>query len=145
MKLKLVEDKSLKETLVNITYGVFDKRVQKIIDVIEESDLQLKGVMDDHEYVVESNDIYYLETVENKTFLYTESKVLENKEKLYQLEKRLQETSFVRISKSVLLNMDHLESVRPLPNYRLEAHLKNHEKLVINRHYIKDVKAYLNL
>lgn len=145
MKLKLVEDKSLKETLVNITYGVFDKRVQKIIDVIEESELQLKGLIDDHEYVVESNDIYYLETVENKTFLYTESKVLENKEKLYQLEKRLQETSFVRISKSVLLNMNHLESVRPLSNYRLEANLKNDEKLVINRHYIKDVKAYLNL
>ncbi|MFC6463434.1 LytTR family DNA-binding domain-containing protein [Marinilactibacillus sp. GCM10026970] len=145
MKLKLVEDKSLKETLVNITYGVFDKHVQKIIDFIEERDLQLKGVIDDHEYIVESNDIYYLETVENKTFLYTESKVLENKEKLYQLEERLQETSFVRISKSVLLNMNHLESVRPLPNYRLEAYLKNHEKLVINRHYIKDVKTYLNL
>ncbi|WP_208560480.1 LytTR family DNA-binding domain-containing protein [Marinilactibacillus kalidii] len=145
MKLKLVEDKSLKEALVSIAYGVYDKHIQRVIDVVEESRLQLKGIVDDCEHPVKIGDIYYVETVENKTFLYTESKVLENKEKLYKLEKLLQETSFVRISKSVLLNMNYLESVRPMHNYRLEAHLKNGEKQVINRHYIQRVKTYLDL
>ena len=145
MKLKLLEDKNIKEVLVSITYGVYDKRIQKIVDIVEGNGLQLKGTIDDHEYTVASGEIFYIETLENKTFIYTEQKVLESKMKLYKLEKILGETSFVRISKSVLLNMNELDSVRPLQNYRLEANLKNGEKLVINRHYIQRVKEYLNL
>lgn len=145
MKLKLVEDKSLKESLIDITYNIFDRKIQKIIDVVETSRVQLEGKIKDHEYVIDSFDVCYIENVDNCSFLYTESEVFENKEKLYALENKLKNTSFVRISKSVLLNMDYLESVRPLTNYRLEASLTNKEKLVINRHYVKEIKKYLNI
>lgn len=145
MKLKLVEDKSLKEAWIDITYNIFDRRIQKIIDVVETSRVQLEGKIKDHGYVIDSFDVYYIESVDNCTFLYTESEVFENREKLYALENKLKNTTFVRISKSVLLNMDYLESVRPLTNYRLEANLENKEKLVINRHYVKEVKQYLNI
>lgn len=145
MKLKLVEDKSLKEAWIDITYNIFDRRIQKIIDVVETSRVQLEGKIKDHEYVIDSFDVCYIESVDNCTFLYTETEVFENKEKLYTLENKLKNTTFVRISKSVLLNMDYLESVRPLTNYRLEANLENKEKLVINRHYVKEVKQYLNI
>ncbi|GEQ32627.1 LytTR family DNA-binding domain-containing protein [Marinilactibacillus psychrotolerans] len=145
MKLKLVEDKSLKEAWIDITYNIFDRRIQKIIDVVETSRVQLVGKIKDHGYVIDSFDVCYIESVDNCTFLYTESEVFENREKLYALENKLKNTTFVRISKSVLLNMDYLESVRPLTNYRLEANLENKEKLVINRHYVKEVKQYLNI
>lgn len=145
MKLKLVEDKSLKEAWIDITYNIFDRRIQKIIDVVETSRVQLEGKIKDHGYVIDSFDVCYIESVDNCTFLYTESEVFENREKLYALENKLKNTTFVRISKSVLLNMDYLESVRPLTNYRLEANLENKEKLVINRHYVKEVKQYLNI
>ncbi|SJN22869.1 hypothetical protein FM115_02430 [Marinilactibacillus psychrotolerans 42ea] len=145
MKLKLVEDKSLKEAWIDITYNIFDRRIQKIIDVVETSRVQLEGKIKDHGYVIDSFDVCYIESVDNCTFLYTESEVFENREKLYALENKLKNTTFVRISRSVLLNMDYLESVRPLTNYRLEANLENKEKLVINRHYVKEVKQYLNI
>ncbi|MFL2077197.1 LytTR family DNA-binding domain-containing protein [Marinilactibacillus psychrotolerans] len=145
MKLKLIEDKSLKESLIDITYNIFDRRLQKIIDVVETSRVQLEGKIKDHEYVIDSFDVCYIESVDNCSFLYTETEVFENKEKLYALENKLKNTSFVRICKSVLLNMDYLESVRPLTNYRLEASLTNKEKLVIIRHYVKEVKQYLNI
>lgn len=145
MKLKLVEDKSLKESLIDITYNIFDRRLQKIIDVVESTRVQLEGKIKDSEYVIDSFDVCYIESVDNSSFLYTESEVFENKEKLYALENELTNTSFVRISKSVLLNMNYLESVRPLTNYRLEASLTNKEKLVINRHYVKEIKQYLNI
>ena len=41
--------------------------------------------------------------------------------------------------------MNYLQSVHPLPNYRLEANLKNGEKLIISRHYMKDIKQYTKL
>lgn len=145
MKLRLVEDKSLKEALIDITYNIFDRRIQKIIDVVETSRVQLEGKIKNRDYVIDSFNVCYIESVDNCSFLYTETEVFENKEKLYALESELKNTSFVRISKSVLLNMDYLESVRPLTNYRLEANLENKEKLVINGHYVKEVKQYLNI
>lgn len=89
--------------------------------------------------------LHRIESVDNTSFLYTESEIFESKEKLYALKNRLKNTSFVRISKSTLLNMDYLKSVQPIKHYRLEANLKNKEKLIINRHYVKEVKQYLNI
>ena len=121
MKLKFVEDKSLKEAWIDITYNIFDRRIQKIIDVVETSRVQLVGKIKDHGYVIDSFDVCYIESVDNCTFLYTESEVFENREKLYALENKLKNTTFVRISKSVLLNMDYLESVRPLTRLSLRS------------------------
>lgn len=63
--------------------------------------------------------------------------------RLYQLKEKLQSSGFVQISKSCLLNINALESIRPLFNSRMEATLKNGEKVCVNRKYLKDVKKAL--
>lgn len=145
MKLILQEDKSLKETIIDITYSVLDRRVQKVIEIVETFPFQLEGKKEERVHLLDSPDIYYIESVDNISFLYTESDVFESKEKLYVLENILRNSSFIRINKSTILNMDYLQSVRPLPNYRLEANLKNRENLIISRHYLKDVKQYTKI
>ena len=145
MKLILQEDKSLKETIIDITYSVLDRRVQKVIEIVETFPVQLEGKKGERVHLLNSLDIYYIESVDNVSFLYTESDVFESKEKLYVLENILEKSSFIRINKSTILNMDYLQSVRPLPNYRLEANLKNGENLIISRHYLKDVKQYTKI
>lgn len=145
MKLFLHEDIKIKETIIDITYSIFDWRVQKIVDLIEDTSIQLEGNKEDKTYILESADVYYIESVDNSTFLYTETDVFENKERLYHFEEKLSNKSFVQINKSTLLNMDYLDHVNPLPNYRLEAHLKSGDRLIISRHYMKRVKEYLNI
>ena len=145
MKLILQENKNLKETIIDITYNVLDRRVKKIIEVIETQSVQLEGRKEEQIYLLNSSDIYYIESVDSLSFLYKESDVFESKEKLYMLESILKESSFIRINKSTLLNMDYLESVYPFPNYRLGEKLKNKETLVISRHYLKDIKQYTKI
>lgn len=145
MKLKLIEDKTLKEAMIDITYNVLDRRLQKVIEVVERQSVQLEGEYEQNIYIIDSQDIYYLESVDNVSFIYTERQVFESKEKLYALENEFKHMSFVRINKSTILNMDYLKSVSPLSNYRLGANLENEEKIVISRHYMKDVKNYLNI
>ena len=145
MKLILQEDKSLKETIIDITYSVLDRRVQKVIEIAEMGTVQLEGVKEEHIYLLDSSEIFYIESVDNHSFLYTESEVFENKEKLYALENILKNSTFIRINKSTILNMNYLQSVHPLPNYRLEANLKNGEKLIISRHYMKAIKQYIKI
>ena len=49
----------------------------------------------------------------------------------------------MQISKSCILNINTLESIRPLFNSRMEATLKNGEKVNINRNYLNGVKKAL--
>lgn len=74
-----------------------------------------------------------------------EREVYETTEKLFEWEKRLQDTAFVRISKSTILNTDKLKSVRPILSGRMEALLMNGEKQMINRHYLISFKNKFGL
>jgi DNA-binding LytR/AlgR family response regulator len=82
-------------------------------------------------------DIFYFDTVDNKTFLYVERDVYRCDKKLYELEAQLVDTPFIRISKSCILNTGVVTSVRAQFSGRLEATLKNDEKVIISKHYIQ--------
>lgn len=87
--------------------------------------------------------IMYAETVDRKTFLYSEQEVYCYKGTLTKLEEELKTTSFLRISKTTLLNVRYLNYVKPYANHRLKATLTNGESLLISRNYIQDLKEYL--
>ena len=73
-------------------------------------------------------------------FIYCEDKVYETSLRLYELEDQLDPRLFVRISKSILLNLNKLDNVRALLNGRYEALLINRERLIITRHYVSSFK-----
>ena len=56
------------------------------------------------------------------------------------IEADLKNTSFTRISKSMLLNINVLKSVAPLSNQRMDGELINGEHVVISRNYISSIK-----
>ena len=65
--------------------------------------------------------------------------------KLYEIEELLMNTSFVRISKSCILNTDVLDKVKISLNGKMEATLQNGEKVLITRHYVPAFKKKLGL
>lgn len=85
-------------------------------------------------------DVFYIDCVDEKTFFYLAHEVYETQQKLYEWESQLENTSFVRISKSTILNTDKLKSVRPLLGGKMEATMINGEKQMINRHYISQFR-----
>lgn len=145
MKVRLTKNKELNEPCVEITYPFFNQQIQKLVDFIKIKDIQLQVHKENQIHFIQSVEIYYIESVDNLTFMYTKKDVFESKEKLYELSRRLNKNSFVQINRSTLLNIDYLAYVKPLSNYRLEAYLKNGDRLVISRHYMKYVKQYLNI
>lgn len=78
-----------------------------------------------------------------RTFIYTDSDVFESPLKLYQLEKVLECSDFVRISKDALVNLMKIEQVTPQLNRNLLLVLKNHEKISLSRRYVKAFKDKL--
>ncbi len=96
-------------------------------------------------YRVAFRDIFYFETVDSKSFLYGNDRVYETKLKLYEFEEICGGTAFFRASKSVILNADKIQYVKPALSGRFEATLKNGEKVVVSRQYVQDLKRALGM
>ena len=76
-------------------------------------------------FKLDTKEIFYIESVDNKTFIYCKNNVYETKQKLYELEEILKGTKFFRCSKSMILNIGKIRSVSPSVNSRFEAKLVN--------------------
>ena len=89
--------------------------------------------------------ILYFESVDKKTFVYTQDDVFEVKEKLYQIAEKLADQKFIRISKSMILNLKKVEMIYPTLSGRFEAELDNHERVTISRKYVSELKHMLGM
>lgn len=143
MKIKEEQELSCSEIEVIIKYYQRNRQVNRIIDFLQSFDMQIKCAGDNADKMVNILDIYYIESVDKKTFVYLENAVYRTDFRLYQLKSKLQTYGFVQISKSCILNINVLDSIRPLFNSRMEAALKNGEKVNINRNYLNGVKKAL--
>lgn len=143
MILKIEQDLACDDVEVSIRYANMNKNVQRMIDLLQAFDMKIKCSDNGIERFVNASDILYAESVDKKTFLYLENHVYRTEFRLYQLAKDLAQFGFVQVSKSCILNINALESVKPLMNSRMEATLKNGEKIYINRKYLSDIKRAL--
>ena len=123
-------------------YAVTDE-VREIVAFVKSRQGKLTGSIDDRQYEVPLTDIFYIESVDNKVFLYTKDKVYETKQKIYEFESILKTKHYLRISKSMLLNLMKVESIRPALNGRFSAMLRSGEQVIITRKYVPDLKRAL--
>lgn len=136
----------LNETEINIRCKTENAlEISKILKYLKALNVSIKGVKDGNTFFLSHFDIYYIECVEDRTFIYLKNDVYESKMRLYEFEEVLSDTSFVRAGKSVLLNTDKLRCVRSLLSGKLEATLNNNEKILINRHYVPEFKKKFGL
>lgn len=146
MRLSVEENPQLDDIEVSISCPRFDRRVQAIVAAVNALDRKLLGEADDGStLIVPAGAVLYIETVDGRTFLYTQDTVLESRLRLYELEELLESTEFVRISKSALANFDAVQGLRPHGNGRLQLLLTNGERLVASRQYAPAIKAKIGL
>jgi len=89
---------------------------------------------------IKIENILYIESVGDNVFAYTEKNVFEIKKRLYELEKELADYKFIRCSKSFLICLLKVNSIRPALNGRYLACMENGEEVVISRKYAKIVR-----
>lgn len=116
--------------------------IEKLVQQVEQSApfFLAKAPEKDSMKKIYYHDILYIESVDKKSFLYTTDRVFLIKEKLFELEEHLEAHDYVRISKSMILNIDSIAFISPKTSGRFEASLKNEEKVMISRFYIQALK-----
>lgn len=128
---------------VDIYYQDMRPDLIEIIDFIKSRDLTLTAYEQSDSRQISLQDIYYIETVDNRVFAYMEQHVYEIKQKLYEFEALFSRYRFFRCSKSVIVNLMKIESIKPALNSRFTAKLTNGEKVIISRQYVSQLKKLL--
>lgn len=131
------------ETVVFSVHGLTDK-VSRVIDILK-NPADLTVYEDNRALLLSVSAIFYIESVDLKTFVYAEDQVYLSKSKLYELEEQLASGDFLRISKQIIVNLRKIKSVSPCGGGRFEAEMVNSEKVIISRLYVPALKERFGL
>ncbi len=140
MKLSVKKDPEAIETEISVRCSGVDGRLERLIHYISQYTYTFQAKTETGVCFVPAEDVCYIDSVDGKTFLYLTEKVLGCADSLAELEGKLADSTFVRISKNCIVNVAYLQQVNPLWNHRLEAVLTSGEKLIVTRHYIESLK-----
>ncbi len=114
MKLRIEIDDTVSEEEIVIRCNSLNEETlslqQRLSDVLQNR-LQLNVYKNDKQCFVRVDEIIFLESANNIVAVHTKDAVYETKEKLYELEGLLGR-SFMRVSKSVILNMNEVRAIR---------------------------------
>lgn len=145
MKVTVNQDMAYEEDEIIINCSYLDDRLKHLIELIRQYSFSMVLYKGNESYHISLESIFYFDSADGKSFAYTRDRIYEAKESLSELESKLSTTPFVRISKNCIVNSSYLLKVKPMVNHRLEATLKNNEKVIVSRNYIQPLKEKLLL
>jgi DNA-binding LytR/AlgR family response regulator len=140
MELKIRKIKEEETEYIEIGCHKRDDRINEIVRLVKMHHGSVEAYQEDTQYQIPLSEIYYIEAVDEKTFIYLEKECYESRKRLYEFEELLANRKFARISKSVVVNMMKIVAIKPALNGRFICQLKNNEDVIISRKYVPDIK-----
>ena len=144
MRVEIRQD-TTEPTYVEIHCKDVTDEVTRLERHIRRYQAALTATEGDTTYNVALDAILYAESVDKKTFLYTEGKVLLTDKRLYELEEMLDKRDFFRCSKSTILNLNKVVKLKPELTRNIMATLTNGETIVVSRRYATELKSLIGI
>ena len=144
MKIKL-ESAELPETEVIIRGVVTSEEVVSLLQLLKKRNSgKLILYKEEEQYIMDADEIVYVEVSDNKVYAYTKQDTYEAKQKLYEIKELLGGRSFAQINKSVIVNINCVKSIQAefSGNYRLKLKSRK-ESLTISRKYFKEFRDHI--
>jgi len=95
--------------------------------------------------IIPLEEINLFEAEGNYTYCLTDGRRLRVKNKIYELEVSLLEQGFIRIGKSLIVNIMQVAEITPWFGSRLLLKLKSGQEIEVARNYVKGFKEFLEL
>ena len=145
MKINLDIDGKYDDIEVIIRAPHLNNDIERMVAMMRMIDMQIAVRKDNETYLLDTDKILYIEAVDRKTFVYTNSENYESELKLYELEQELIERDFLRISKQSIVNLRKIKSLKTDVNRKIRITLQNGEQIVVSRMYSDELRRKLGL
>ena len=145
LKIRIEIDEGAEDDEIIIRCREFNKSIQKIQNYVLELSSQTNLVFYKNltEYFLPLNSILFFETSDKGLDAHTVDDLYQIKNKLYELEEILP-NNFVRISKSTILNVNHIYSIdKNLTSASVVQFNYTHKQVYASRNYYKNLRQRL--
>src|SRR5690625_2622212 len=145
VKVNIDIDEKYEETSIVIQTNKWSDELEAVMDVIKKrKPHRLFGVEEDQTVLLEPNMIDFVYAEQRKVFAALKNKNIEIKMKLYEVEEILTPYNFMRFSKSVIGNLNHIQRFELSFNGNLCVYFHSGNKEYITRKYVADIKNALS-
>lgn len=145
LKIEINVDEKAADTHIVISCKKLTPELQRLLAMLHILDKQLAVKKGEETFFLDVSEAVYIESVDRKSFIYTKKEMYESDLKLYELEQQLEECGFFRASKSCLVQLGYIKSLRADINRKIRVTLENDEQLVVSRQYAEALKKKLGL
>lgn len=145
MKISINVDSEKQDTEIVISCSQLTPEIEEILATLRILNQQLMVTKGEETYILDVAKIIYIEVVERKTFVYTKDSYYESKLKLYEMEERLMACGFFRVSKSCLVHLRYIKSLKSDVDRKLRLTLESGEQIMVSRQYADEIKRRLGV
>ena len=148
MKLNINIDVVAKEPEILITTAHMTEDVNRVVEFVsrlDDSPTVLSGIRDDKVELLDYDAIIRIYAEEGKVFARTERGLYQIRLRLYEVEERLDNGKFVRISNSEIVNLKKVKSLDLSFVGTICMELSNGEVSYVSRRYVSKIKKVLGL
>lgn len=145
MKIEILVDEEATDLKISVTCKQLTPDVEKILAVLRMMNHQITAKKDAEIYLLDTAQIIYIESVDRKCFIYTANEIYESDFRLYELEQQLEEYGFFRVSKSFLIHLQNIQSLKADINRKIRITMSNGEQIIASRQYADELKKRLGV
>ncbi|GEO59557.1 LytTR family DNA-binding domain-containing protein [Companilactobacillus bobalius] len=142
------DDMPVDKAKVTVEAQSFSGDVQNLMKTIDNLDNHTDVVplaVDDRVVMIQLDEIIAIEVYKNELTVYTQIKAYKLRGKLKEMYQRLNNGDFIQISKSAVINLNHLSSLEASFSGNMLAFMDNDEKLTVSRKYLTQLKESLGM
>lgn len=143
MKIEVSVDEKATDLKISVTCRQLTPDIEKILATLRMMNHQLTAKKDAEIYLLDTTQVIYIESVGRKCFIYTSNEIYESDFRLYELEQQLEEYGFIRVSKSFLIHLQNIQSLKADINRKIRITMSNGEQIIASRQYADELKKRL--
>lgn len=145
MKITINIDANVQDTDVVIHCNQLSPEIEKILATLRILNQQMMVTKESETHILDVSEIIYVEAIDRKTFVYTKKEIYESKLKLYEMEEKLMQCGFFRVSKSCLVQLKYIKSLKNDVDRKIRLTLKSGEQIMVSRQYADEMKRRLGV
>lgn len=144
MKLTKHQHEHIEQPYVELYYQKYTEIIRQVESFIANVDnTQIIVRSEDGQEVLNLRDIYYFEMVDRRCFACLDHDTKQIPQNLKELEDNFSQFGFIRVNKSIIINIHNIVKMKSDYNMRILAELKNGEKIQVNRSYKAAFQQFL--
>ena len=142
MKIRMEQIKDGEEEVI-LRYREKTREIEEILSYLNKRSKAILCKKDGEDVLVSPRDVIYLESVDGTTYVYTEGDVYQAGLSLAGAEAEFSGAGFFRCSKSMVINVYHVERLKSEAGNRIDAMMTGGEHVIISRRYAKALRRLL--